>query len=90
MTGDPRVLTRGAPVDVESPYDLIVDRDDELLQIAERQLAEAEKAYRSDPSPANQRRIVKRWGAVREARGAQTADEADLPLWLTRPRSPLE
>jgi hypothetical protein len=84
------VLTRGAPVDVESPYDLIVDRDDELIQIAERQLAEAEKAYRSDPSPANQRRIVKRWDAVREARGAQTADEVDLPLWLTRPRSPLE
>ena len=90
MTGDPRVLTRGAPVDVDSPYSLIVDRDDELLQIAERQLAEAEKAYRSEPSPANQRRIVKRWEAVREARGERTAGEDDLPWWLTGPRSPLE
>jgi hypothetical protein len=75
---------------VESPYDLTVDREDELIQIAERQLAEAEKAYRRDPSPANQRRIVKRWDAVREARGERTAGEDDLPLWLTRPRSPLE
>jgi hypothetical protein len=81
---------RGAPVAVESPYDLTVGREDELIQIAERQLAEAEQAYRSDPSPANQRRIVKRWVAVREARGEQTAGEDDLPWWLTRPRSPLE
>jgi hypothetical protein len=75
---------------VESPYHLTVARDDELIQIAERQLAEAEKAYRSDPSPANQRRIVKCWDAVREARGKQTAGQDDLPSWLTRPRSPLE
>ena len=67
-----------------------MDRDDELVQIAERQLAEAEKAYRSDPSPANQRRIVKRWDAVREARGERTAGEDNLPQWLTRPRSPLK
>jgi hypothetical protein len=69
---------------------LTVGHEDELIQIAERQLAEAEKAYRSDPSPANQRRIVKRWNAVREARGEQTAGKDDLPWWLTRPRSPLK
>jgi hypothetical protein len=67
-----------------------VDSEDELIQILERQLAEAEKAYRSDPSPANQRRIVKRWAAVREARGGRTADEDNLPGWLTHPRSHLE
>jgi hypothetical protein len=75
---------------VENPYHLTVGREDELIQIAERQLAEAEKAYRSDPSPANQRRIVKRWDAVREARGEQTEGKDDLPGWLTHPRSPLE
>jgi hypothetical protein len=75
---------------VENPYDLTVEREDELIQVAERQLADAEKAYRSDPSPANQRRIVKRWDAVREARGERTVGKDDLPRWLTRPRSPLE
>ncbi|MFZ0384203.1 MAG: hypothetical protein WAL22_00935 [Solirubrobacteraceae bacterium] len=67
-----------------------MDSEDELIQILERQLAEAEKAYRSDPSSANQRRIVKRWDAVREARGERTGDEDDLPWWLTHPRSHLE
>jgi hypothetical protein len=41
---------------------------DELIQITERQLADAEEAYRLDPSEANQRRIMKAWSAVRRAR----------------------
>jgi hypothetical protein len=45
-----------------------VGRDEELIQLAERQLADAEEAYRLDPSDANQRRIMRAWSAVREAR----------------------
>ena len=41
---------------------------DELIQVAERQLADAEEAYRLDPSDANQRRIMKAWSVVRRAR----------------------
>jgi hypothetical protein len=44
---------------------------DALIQITERQLADAEEAYRLDPSDANQRRIMKAWSAVRRAREAQ-------------------
>jgi hypothetical protein len=44
---------------------------DELIQITERQLADAEEAYRLDPSEANQRRIMKAWSAVCRAREAQ-------------------
>jgi hypothetical protein len=47
----------------------IVEPADELVQIAERQLADAEEAYRRDPSDANQRRIVRAWSVVRRARG---------------------
>jgi hypothetical protein len=36
-----------------------VDGNEELIQIAERQLADAEEAYRLDPSDANQRRIMR-------------------------------
>jgi hypothetical protein len=61
---------------------------DELIQIAERQLADAEDAYRRDPTEANQRRIMSRWQAVREARGEPAESEPDLP-WPTRgPGSP--
>ncbi len=67
-----------------------MDSPDELIQIAERQLAEAEEAYRTDPSEANQRRIMTRWRAVREARGDRAEDEPDLP-WPTRgPGSPAD
>lgn len=45
-----------------------MDEDEELVQLAERQLADAEEAYRLDPSDANQRRIMKAWSAVRRAR----------------------
>jgi hypothetical protein len=41
---------------------------DELVQITERALFEAEEAYRVDPSEANQRRVMKAWSAVRAAR----------------------
>jgi hypothetical protein len=61
---------------------------DELIQIAERQLADAEEAYRRDPTEANQRRIMSRWQAVREARGEPAEAKPDLP-WPTRgPGSP--
>jgi hypothetical protein len=45
-----------------------VERNQEFIQIAERQLADAEEAYRVDPSDANQRRIMRAWSAVRRAR----------------------
>jgi hypothetical protein len=57
-----------------------VEHDDELVQIAERQLAEAENAYRLDPSAANQRRIMNRWDAVRRLRG-EPAELQELPPW---------
>lgn len=50
---------------------------DELIQIAERQLADAEEAYRLDPSEANQRRIMKAWSAVRRAREASAERAAE-------------
>src|ERR1700743_1380478 len=72
-------------------YDSIVASRDELIQIAERQLAEAEEAFRRDPSGANQRRIEKAWGAGRDARGEGGPAPEALP-WLgnTRPRPTLE
>jgi hypothetical protein len=61
---------------------------DELIQITERQLADAEEAYRRDPSEANQRRIMSRWQAVLKARGGRAEVDPDLP-WPTRgPGSP--
>jgi hypothetical protein len=36
-----------------------VDPSEELIQVAERQLADADEAYRRDPSDANQHRIMK-------------------------------
>ena len=53
--------------------------DEELIQIVERQLADAEEAYRLDPSDGNQRRIVRAWSAVRRARGrAETGESEEL------------
>jgi hypothetical protein len=46
-----------------------VDPNHELIQVSERQLADAEEAYHLEPSDANQRRIMKAWSAVRRARG---------------------
>lgn len=54
-----------------------VDPNEELIQLTERQLANAEEAYRLDPSEANQRRIMKAWSAVRRARGEMGADPAN-------------
>lgn len=48
-----------------------MDEHDELIQIAERALFDAERAYRLDPSDANQRRVMKAWSAVRAARERQ-------------------
>jgi hypothetical protein len=49
------------------PYDDAV-ADDDLVQVAERALADAEQAYRLDPSDANQRRVMSAWSFVRNAR----------------------
>lgn len=43
-----------------------IEADEELIQLVERRLADAEEAYRLDPSDANQRRIMKAWSAVAE------------------------
>ena len=56
-----------------------MDPDDELIQLTERQLADAEEAYRLDPSDANQRRIMKAWSAVRRIRDAGEGGHADEP-----------
>jgi hypothetical protein len=49
---------------------------EELIQAAERQLADAEAAYRVDPTEANQRRIMRAWSAVRRARGEDQEEGA--------------
>jgi hypothetical protein len=53
---------------------------EELVQITERHLADAEEAYRRNPSDANQRRIMSAWTAVRRAwehaREARHAEES--------------
>lgn len=50
-----------------------------MIQIAEWQLANAEEAYRLDPSDANQRRIMKAWSAMRRARDAQRGGRTETP-----------
>jgi hypothetical protein len=67
-----------------------VEPDYELIQIAERQLAEAEEAYRRDPSPANQRLIMNRWDLVRKARGGRAEVQDVPPWWPARVRPPLD
>src|SRR5579884_2309084 len=52
---------------VRHPGRMATDAED-LVQIAERALADAEEAYRLDPSETNQRRAMKAWASVRAAR----------------------
>lgn len=54
-----------------------VDANEELIQLTERQLADAEEAYRLDPSEANQRKIMKAWSAVRRARSEEDANQVN-------------
>ena len=49
--------------------------DEDLVQIAERALADAEEAYRLDPSDANQRRVMSAWSFVRRARQSAAAED---------------
>jgi uncharacterized protein (TIGR00251 family) len=56
-----------------------VDPTEELIQAAERQLADAEEAYRLDPSDANQRRIMKAWSEVRRAREVRERARDETP-----------
>jgi hypothetical protein len=51
-----------------------VGDDQALIQVAERVLADAEEAFRLEPTPENQRRIQRAWSAVRDAR------QSDAPL----------
>jgi hypothetical protein len=61
-----------------------VERDD-LVQVAERELLEAEKAYRADPSDANQRRVMRAWTEVRRARGEPSDNDVPFPFLASRP-----
>src|SRR5437588_7054280 len=45
-----------------------MDDEQALIQIAERALADAEEAFRLDPSPANERKVWRAWSALRRAR----------------------
>jgi hypothetical protein len=51
-----------------------MDDADELVQIAERALADAEELLRQDPTEANQRRVMSAWSFVRRAREAAQRD----------------
>jgi hypothetical protein len=53
---------------------------DELVQIAERALADAEAAYRVDPSEANQRQVQSAWSFVQRARQGAGGETADPPV----------
>lgn len=48
--------------------------DADLVQVAERALADAEEAYRLDPSDANQRRVMSAWAFVGRARQSAEAE----------------
>jgi len=62
-----------------------MDRD-ELIQMAERALFEAEQAYRTDPSEVNRRRVQRAWTEAREARGESPGDDVPFPFLSSRPR----
>ncbi|MFL5831543.1 MAG: hypothetical protein ACJ76X_16635 [Solirubrobacteraceae bacterium] len=48
--------------------------EDDVVQMAERALADAEEAYRVDPSDANQRRVMSAWSFVQRARKRAEAE----------------
>jgi hypothetical protein len=50
---------------------------DELVQIAERALFDAEQAYRADPSDVNRRRVMKAWSEVQKARERPGEDQPE-------------
>jgi hypothetical protein len=74
-----RLGSEGAAFDRDSfSLDELYDyamADADLVQVAERALADAEEAYRLDPSDANQRRVMSAWSFVGRAR--QSADAED-------------
>jgi hypothetical protein len=53
-----------------------VDNPDELVQIAERALADAEELLRQAPTEANQRRVLSAWSFVRRAREAAECNDS--------------
>jgi hypothetical protein len=56
-----------------------VDDEQELIQLTERALFEAEEALRSDPSEANRRRAMDAWSAVQKARGGDGSADSGEP-----------
>jgi hypothetical protein len=53
--------------------------EDDLVQMAERALADAEEAYRLDPSDANQRRVMSAWSFVQRTRERAEAQHEPRP-----------
>jgi hypothetical protein len=53
--------------------------EDNVVQVAERALADAEEAYRLDPSDANQRRVMSAWSFVQRAREHAEAQREPPP-----------
>jgi hypothetical protein len=51
-----------------------MDSAGELVQIAERALADAEAMLREAPTESNRRRVMSAWAFVRRAREAATQD----------------
>jgi hypothetical protein len=63
-----------------------MDAEEELVQLTEAALADAEEALRLDPSETNRRRVMKAWFAVRGAR--ERARRCAQPEQLPLPGSP--
>lgn len=63
-------------IEIELPpaYDLKMDDADELVQVAERALRDAEELLRQAPTEANERRVMSAWSFVRRAREAAKRD----------------
>lgn len=62
---------------------------DELLQLTERALLDAEQAYRLDPLDANQRRVMTAWSAVQKAREPTHRDETESTQLPATPDHPV-
>jgi hypothetical protein len=58
---------------------------DDEVQLAERALLDAEQAYRAEPSEANQRRVMRAWAEVRQARDEPVDDQVPFPFLSSRP-----
>jgi hypothetical protein len=66
-----------------------MDSVQELIQLTERALFDAEQALRVDPTEANRQRVLKAWSAVREARERQRP-QGDQPSDALSPPFPAQ